>query len=128
VNKTYRDLVFMAQTWERAGDFKAAVTAWLSAVDACPRYDQTNRELCGERAMRAFNAAYTEPADTPVEMRQDSCWPLSVDVFYWPGARDGEGKRGRTRGAAYMLCGTAMIGIEGVSGGIALSHVLVISE
>ena len=88
--------------------------------------------------MRAFNAAWIEPpAITAFRARGD--WAggtneiappgTSLDVFYWPLARDGEGKRGRTRGAAFMpVAVVPVICIEGVAGYIALSHVLVISE
>ena len=134
---SYRSLVKEALRYSGQNDHKAAATAWLNAADAAGRYDEAARELCGREACRAFNAAWVEPTEAvawAVAARKFNDGDLlalpetSLDVFYWPMAREGEGKRGRTRGAAYMLCGTAMIGIEGVAGGIALSHVLVISE
>ncbi len=134
---SYRALVKEALRYSGQGDHKAAATAWLNAADAAGRYDESARELCGREATRAFNAAWIEPPEITV-FRARGDWAdgtneiaapgTSLDVFYWPMSREGEGKRGRTRGTAYMLCGTAMIGIEGVAGGIALSHVLVIQE
>lgn len=137
---SYRALVKEALRYSGQNDHKAAATAWLNAAEATGRYNEAARELCGREAVRAFNAAWIEPVEVTqaagAEARKflgERGFPValpgtSLDVFYWPMAREGEGKRGRTRGAAYMLCGTAMIGIEGVAGGIALSHVLVVSD
>lgn len=134
---SYRALVKEALNYSSGDDYQAAATAWLNAAEAAGRHDEWARLLCGREAVRAFNAAWIEPAEITrlreVEKADEIGMSLklpgtSLDVFYWPMAREGEGKRGRTRGAAYMLCGTAMIGIEGVAGGIALSHVLVIQE
>ena len=139
---SYRALVKEALRYSGQNNHKAAATAWVNAAEAAGRYDDAARELCGREAVREFNAAWIEPAEISRAREShrrlvDSAFSpvllptlpgTSLDVFYWPMAREGEGKRGHTRGAAYMLCGTAMIGIEGVAGGIALSHVLVVSD
>lgn len=133
---SYRAAVSQALELTKREDWPAAATAWLNAAEDAGRYQSENREMCGREAVRAFNAAWIEPAEVTAHRERNSLLnasfpPLpatSLDVFYWPMARGGEGKRGRTKGAAYMLGGTAMIGIEGVAGGIALSHVLVISD
>lgn len=140
---SYRAAVSQALELTKREDWPAAATAWLNAAEAAGRYQSENREMCGREAVRAFNAAWIEPAAVTEErnFQYPTGAPLprhtidtitlpatSLDVFYWPMACEGEGKRGRTKGAAYMLGGTAMIGIEGVVGGIALSHVLVIQD
>lgn len=117
---SHRAAVQFALDLTKRKDWPAAATAWLNAADTAGRYDEGSREMCNREAMAAFNVAHL-----PRELTMPG---TSLEVFYWPMAREGEGKRGRTKGAAYMLCGSAMIGIEGVAGGIALSHVLVISE
>jgi hypothetical protein len=50
--------------------------------------------------------------------------PVGTPVRYWKGVREGEGRISRTRTPAQMLSGhTAIVWLEGVSGGIALTHV-----
>jgi hypothetical protein len=50
--------------------------------------------------------------------------PVGTPVRYWKGVREGEGRISRTRTPAQMLGGhTAIVWLEGVSGGIALTHV-----
>ena len=128
-NPSYRALVKEALNYASRDDHKAAATAWLNAVDSVPRYDEAARLLCGREAMRAFNLGflgYLPDAGIVVLL---ACESRTLDVFYWPLSRDGEGKRGRTRGAAFMAGGgTPVICIEGVAGYIALSHVLVVSD
>lgn len=65
-----------------------------------------------EREVRKFNESF--PAGTPVR--------------FWPGARVGEGQVSRTRGQAWVLCGTAVVSVEDYAGGIALTHVDVIGH
>lgn len=138
---SYRALVKEALNYASGDDHKAAATAWLNAADAAPRHDEAARLLCGQEAVRAFNAAWIEPAEISAYRERNSMQNLllssglpalpgtSLDVFYWPLSREGEGRRGRTRGAAFMAGGgIPVICIEGVAGYIALSHVLVISE
>lgn len=49
---------------------------------------------------------------------------IGTPVKYWRGAREGEGKFGRTRAPAEVLGGhTAVVWIAGCSGSVALSHV-----
>ena len=44
---------------------------------------------------------------------------------YWPGAREGEGRKSVTRSEAWLLGGhTPVVMVEGYPGGIALSHVM----
>ena len=51
--------------------------------------------------------------------------PVGTPVRYWTGVREGEGKQSKTRSAAKLLGGhMAVVWIEGVSGCVALSHVL----
>lgn len=53
--------------------------------------------------------------------------PIGTRVRYWPGAREGEGREGRTSSEARLLSGhTAVVFIDNFSGGVALSHVEVI--
>ena len=50
--------------------------------------------------------------------------PVGVPVLYWPGTREGEGRKSITRSAAWLLGGhTPVVLVEGYAGGIALSHV-----
>ena len=46
-----------------------------------------------------------------------------IHVRFWTGAREGIGRISTTRGEAEIMCGTAVVWIEGVSGCVALSHV-----
>ena len=64
----------------------------------------------------------------PNQQRLVDVWnrdcPVGTPVLYWLGAREGEGKRSKTRSSAELLGGhTAVVWIEGVSGCVALSHV-----
>lgn len=55
----------------------------------------------------------------------DAATPVGTPVFFWPWGRDGAGRPSRTRGAAWVLCGTPVVSVEDYSGGIALTHVQV---
>ena len=128
---SYRAAVSQALELTKAENWRDAAVAWVNAAEAAGRYESGNREMCGREAVRAFNTAYIEPIEITAlrSLGNEISLPgTSLEVLYWPMAREGEGKRGRTQGAAYMLCGTAVIGIEGVAGCIALSHVFVIEE
>jgi len=50
-------------------------------------------------------------------------FPVGTKVRYWTGVREGSGTVSVTRSEAQLLCNTAVIWIEGVSGCVALSHV-----
>jgi len=51
--------------------------------------------------------------------------PVGSPVYYWPGVREGEPRKGVTRSAAWLLGGhTPVVLIEGYAGGIALTHVM----
>ena len=51
--------------------------------------------------------------------------PIGTPVLYWPGVREGEGRKSATRSAAWLLGGhTPVVSVEGYAGGIALSHVM----
>jgi len=60
-----------------------------------------------EREARAWNAAH----------------PVGTPVRYWTGAREGEGKRGETRGPAVVMSDHASVWVTGLVGSVALSHV-----
>lgn len=53
--------------------------------------------------------------------------PIGTPVRYWPGTRDGEGARSITRSPAWSISGHAVVSVEGYAGGIALSHIDVLS-
>lgn len=51
--------------------------------------------------------------------------PIGTAVYYWPGAREGEPRKGVTRSEAWLLGGhTPVVMVTGYAGGIALSHVM----
>jgi hypothetical protein len=59
-----------------------------------------------------------------VEQFNELC-PVGSPVLYWPGVRDGEGRKSVTRSRAWLLGGhTPVVLVEGYAGGIALSHVM----
>ena len=49
-------------------------------------------------------------------------------VRYWPGAREGVGRVGRTRSEVWELSGQPVVSIHGYPGGIALTHVELIED
>lgn len=52
--------------------------------------------------------------------------PVGTAVVFWPTAREGHGRPSRTRSEAWVLGGhTAVVMVEGHTGGVALSHVAV---
>jgi len=52
-------------------------------------------------------------------------WPVGSPVYYWPGVREGEPRRGTTRSASWLLVGhSPVVLVEGYAGAIALSHVM----
>ena len=51
--------------------------------------------------------------------------PIGTHVLYWPGVREGEGRKSVTRSAAWLLGGhSPVVMVEGYAGGIALTHVM----
>lgn len=67
-----------------------------------------------------------ETAHTPTaEVEQfNQHVPVGTGVLFWPGAREGVGRVGATRSAAWALGGhTPVVLVEGYAGGIALTHV-----
>lgn len=54
--------------------------------------------------------------------------PIGTPVRYWPGIRQGEGRESVTRTPVWDVCGTPCVTVEGYSGGIALTHIEIISE
>ena len=51
-------------------------------------------------------------------------FPIGTPVEYWPGVREGDGRRSRTRSKARVLSGhTAVVWVDGQGGCIALTHV-----
>lgn len=55
-------------------------------------------------------------------------YEVGTRVRYWRGVREGEGVVSKTRSSAWDLCGFPVVLIEGTTGGIALSHVEVVSS
>lgn len=54
----------------------------------------------------------------------DAAHPVGTPVLAWPGTRDDEPIRTRTRTGAWVLGGhTAVVMVDGVAGGIALTHI-----
>lgn len=54
--------------------------------------------------------------------------PVGTPVRYWPGLRRGDGIESVTRTPAWCMGGhTPVVTVEGYAGGIALTHVEVIS-
>lgn len=51
-------------------------------------------------------------------------YEVGTPVRYWPGLKEGEGRRSRTRSEAWALpSGAAVVMVENHSGAIALTHV-----
>lgn len=51
-------------------------------------------------------------------------YPVGTPVEYWPGVREGVGRRSRTRSEAQLLSGhTAVVWVEGHGSCIALTHI-----
>ena len=51
--------------------------------------------------------------------------PVGTEVVFWPGTREGNGRRSRTRTPAWVMAsGDAVVSVEGYPGGIALTHVI----
>ncbi|SDL15012.1 hypothetical protein SAMN05428985_11067 [Nocardioides sp. YR527] len=51
--------------------------------------------------------------------------PIGSPVVFWPGVRDGEGRKSTTRSVAWLLGDhTPVVMVEGYPGGIALANVM----
>jgi len=51
--------------------------------------------------------------------------PVGSPVYYWPGVREGEPRKGATRSEAWLLGGhSPVVLVDGYAGAIALSHVM----
>lgn len=62
------------------------------------------------------------PAD--IAARWNSDHPVGTPVLYWPGVLKGPGRASRTRTPAWVIGGhSAVVSVDGYSGGIALTHV-----
>lgn len=57
-------------------------------------------------------------------------YSVGTPVRYWPGAKTGPGRESTTRTPAWVIHGghSALVSVEGRSGGIILSHIEVITE
>jgi hypothetical protein len=57
-------------------------------------------------------------------------YPIGTPVRYWPGVKRGEGHESKTRTPAWVIHGghSALVSVEGYSGGIILSHIEPIEE
>ncbi len=53
----------------------------------------------------------------------NTLFPVGTLVRYWRGLREGRGLVGKTRSSATVVCGTAVVWIEGCCGCVAISHV-----
>lgn len=73
------------------------------------------------RASRAAERAQREVADF------DAKFAPGVQVMFWPGLREGEGRLSTTSGKAWILGGTPVVSV-GDYGGIALTHVEVVGH
>lgn len=61
-----------------------------------------------EAAADSFNARY----------------PIGVSIRFWPGFKEGPGRKSRTRSTAWLMGGhTPVVAVEDYPGGIALTHV-----
>lgn len=75
------------------------------------------------------NATPARPGWASIEAaNQAELWneqfPPGTPVHYWPGIRVGAGRASKTRTDAWVMGGhTAVVAVEGFSGGIALAHV-----
>jgi hypothetical protein len=48
---------------------------------------------------------------------------VGTPVCYWPGFRTGPGTASKTRTPAWVVCGNAVVSVNGYPGGIALTHI-----
>jgi hypothetical protein len=54
----------------------------------------------------------------------NDAYPVGTPIEYWPGAREGEGKKSVTSSAAQLLGGhTPVVWVEGHAACISLTHV-----
>lgn len=88
--------------------------------------------MTGTRIPTEPDTQTTTDTRTAAERARDA-WNLArgrrTPVYAWPGARP-EGRRltTRTRSAAWIVCGTACVAVDGYPGGIALSHIEIRDE
>lgn len=54
--------------------------------------------------------------------------PLGTKVRYWSMGRDDVPKVSTVRTPVFMVCGTPVVSVEGKAGGIALTHIEVVTE
>lgn len=72
----------------------------------------------------AENAARRSGKNTRAVEQFNDLVPVGTPALFWPGAREGEGRKSATRSPAWLLGGhTPVVMVEGYPGGIALSHV-----
>ena len=95
----------------KQGDWLTAIQCWAKAI----HYAGAN--------LRGRLVQESAKAHEHAAAQWNERYAAGHAVLFWTGARDGEGRRGRTVGAAYLLGTTAMIRIEGCPGGVALTHV-----
>lgn len=102
----------------------ARYQAWrTSGADEC---DIPYMEFC--KAVSSVRKVATRPptrrenADAEAE-GWNKKHPVGTPVRFWPGVREGDGRLGATRSAAWRLCDHASVLVTGYSGGIALTHV-----
>lgn len=81
-----------------------------------------------DAALRNGAAAASNPEPASWVAGWNGKYPEDTPVLYWTGAREGDGTLGRTRSAASVLGGTAVVWVTGHGACIALTHVCPISE
>lgn len=72
-----------------------------------------------------MTATKAKPADIAAKWNTDH--PIGTPVLYWPGTLEGPGRPSKTRTPAWVVGGhSAVVAVDGYTGGIALTHVTVL--
>ena len=72
-----------------------------------------------------MTATKTSPADIAAKWNTDH--PVGTPILYWPEFREGPGRASKTRTLAWVVGDhSAVVSVDGYSGGIALTHVTVL--
>ena len=90
--------------------------------------DYVNRTPTAMRKILETGEEMNELARSTISAKKlaakwNETFPVGTRVRYWTGVREGLGKESVTSHTAQVLCGAAVIWLQGVSGCIALSHV-----
>jgi aconitase B len=85
---------------------------------------QQDAQVSGETEPVRITGRRSGKNTAAVEQFNEVC-PIGTPVLYWPGVREGEGRKSTTRSAAWLLGGhDPVVMVEGYAGGIALTHVM----